>query len=396
VQPLLSERLGPADPSVAAANRSAIFHALQTTPACLGLNDDDVAWFDDGDYAELHQDDAADIRNRWLPWLAGTEAGQAKSGTSNPFGGDPERLWTLEEFIRKPSRDPQVIAAIEGLLNDATPCRIEEHYIGEVRLLAAMAAAAARSVAGRATPVRVTCVPPLRAADLLDLSETAGLPWPTSATPADRETFDAAVAAFALLRDRGLITEHAIEVMSPFDLQQIAARWASRRATDREAGGLQSTAEERPGVVEATSEDIAFYVRVLSGDDQQQRALALRELALRPTGDAAVREAVERLLADDTPCVLQIPYRFGELRLLAAGALAAERAAIGDRATLVVHTIRPLDADQLEQARQRAQIPLPKRSNAVEMQLAVFAALRSRGLLQETDVEFPPGRHQPV
>jgi hypothetical protein len=132
---------------------------------------------------------------------------------------------------------------------------------------------------------------------------------------------------------------------------------------------------------------------MLSGDDAHQQALALRELAQRPTGDIAVREAVERLLGDDTPCVLQIPYRFGELRLLAAAALAAERSASGVRTAVVLRTIRPLDADQLEQARQASGVGMPEGSNALVIQLQLFATLRNRGLLQQIDVEFPPGRH---
>ena len=67
--------------------------------------------------------------------------------------------------------------------------------------------------------------------------------------------------------------------------------------------------------------DVRALVDDLAGD-AQRRALTLRLLCSSPRSEPAVVAATVRALDDTEPCVLQIPWRFGEVRALAARALA--------------------------------------------------------------------------
>jgi hypothetical protein len=143
---------------------------------------------------------------------------------------------------------------------------------------------------------------------------------------------------------------------------------------------------------EATDEDVHFYLDTLAHGGRDDRAIALRNLARSPTGDSRVQPVLEKLLNDVTPCLLQIPYRFGELRLLAAQALVAERRAAGDDRPVRLRTIAPLTADELEQTREAAGTRAPSRSdNPIENQLDLYSVLRERGVLKEVDVELGTG-----
>lgn len=66
---LLENRISEGVPEVAAANRASIFAALSRAAASFGLQRNEVCWLDDGDYAGLYPDDAASIREHWLPQL---------------------------------------------------------------------------------------------------------------------------------------------------------------------------------------------------------------------------------------------------------------------------------------------------------------------------------------
>jgi hypothetical protein len=74
----------------------------------------------------------------------------------------------------------------------------------------------------------------------------------------------------------------------------------------------------------------------------------LKVLIEDPTGDERIRAAVEELLDDRTPCVVMIPIRYGEVRWLAAHALAAERRAAGlDPSVRLAGVTRPIDTGSL-------------------------------------------------
>ena len=142
-------------------------------------------------------------------------------------------------------------------------------------------------------------------------------------------------------------------------------------------------------VSEKTEADVQFYINVFSHGDREARSIALRNIVERPTGDERVAAAIQPLLEDTTPVLLQIPYMFGELRLLAAAALAAEHAARGNDGPVEIRCKAPMKTDQLEEKRLAAQLPAPGYTgNPIERQLALFALLRVHGVLPDVDFKL--------
>jgi hypothetical protein len=65
----------------------------------------------------------------------------------------------------------------------------------------------------------------------------------------------------------------------------------------------------------------------LRSEDPRERVAALRALLVAPDPTSEVAAAVDQLLEDRTIAILSIPYRFGEIRYLAAEVAASIRAA---------------------------------------------------------------------
>lgn len=123
------------------------------------------------------------------------------------------------------------------------------------------------------------------------------------------------------------------------------------------------------------------------GGDAEERAAMLKELAEFPTGDDGVRAAVERLLADDTPCIVSIPLAVGEVRWLAAHALAAERSRAGIAEPVRLEkAVRPLEDWRLAQMAAAAYGDAALHLLPTER----YAWLRRDGLLAASDREVAP------
>jgi len=73
--PLTSVRLAAhgglddGDASAAAESRATILPVLERVPGCLGLARGEFDWSNGGDYGPLYPQDAAEIRNVWVPRL---------------------------------------------------------------------------------------------------------------------------------------------------------------------------------------------------------------------------------------------------------------------------------------------------------------------------------------
>lgn len=74
-----------------------------------------------------------------------------------------------------------------------------------------------------------------------------------------------------------------------------------------------------------TDQDFTEFVEDMMNGDITLRASSVEALWKLPTGDKRFLPYLEELLHDKTPCVLGLPYIYGEIRWLAAHALAAER-----------------------------------------------------------------------
>lgn len=136
------------------------------------------------------------------------------------------------------------------------------------------------------------------------------------------------------------------------------------------------------------NEDFIDLVQHLTGSDISLRAIALEDLWQYPSGDKRVLPYVEVLLHDMTPCLLGIPFIFGEIRWLAAKALAAEREALGIRKPVrLCNVVRPIDMKEYTAARKAAQVELKP---GVEGVLENIAILRDMGCLPLVDLNLYP------
>ncbi|MFI9817836.1 hypothetical protein [Saccharothrix variisporea] len=136
-----------------------------------------------------------------------------------------------------------------------------------------------------------------------------------------------------------------------------------------------------------TDDELHEIVDMLNASDAHRRTTMLGVLAQDPSGDSRLLPAVEALLADDTPDLISIPMLFGEVRWLAAHALAAERRAAGVPTAVELPGVpEPLTSDELSNLVDRAGLP---RRGGVDGMLTSFAALRERGLLPVTDLRLP-------
>ena len=106
-----------------------------------------------------------------------------------------------------------------------------------------------------------------------------------------------------------------------------------------------------------TSEDFSEFVQDMIGDDVSLRADGLQVLWESPSADERVLPYLSRLLYDKSPCLLSIPYLFGEIRWLAAHALAAERAALGiQKPVCLPQVVKPLETGDIVRAEYAAGI----------------------------------------
>lgn len=85
----------------------------------------------------------------------------------------------------------------------------------------------------------------------------------------------------------------------------------------------------------------------LSSTDVSIRVDTLKSLSKEPAEDERVLPYLDNLLDDETLCVVMLPYRFGEVRWLAAKVLLAERAALGyNEPVYLNNVVRPIDVEE--------------------------------------------------
>jgi hypothetical protein len=118
--------------------------------------------------------------------------------------------------------------------------------------------------------------------------------------------------------------------------------------------------------------------------DPAARVNALKTVRDAPTGDPGIVATLEAMLDDRRIAALTIPYRFGEIRVLAGAALAAERASVGDpRPVRLEGCPALLGTDQLWTLAEAHGIDATGRSEP-----EVYAALREAGVLPLADLEL--------
>ena len=136
-----------------------------------------------------------------------------------------------------------------------------------------------------------------------------------------------------------------------------------------------------------TNEEFNGTIQHLTGPEIGLRVGALKDLWQYPSADPRVLPYLEERLNDKTPCILGYPYIFGEIRWLAAKALAAERAALGINQPVQVRVVRPAETRDIILAEYEAGI---SGRGGVEGLLESLALARDMGYMPMIDLELWP------
>lgn len=253
-----------------------------------------------------------------------------RGGLEDP---DPtERAAAAGLLVRQPTTDSQVRERLQRLLSDRSVVAFPvPGVLGELRLLAGLALAVAARVAGENDAVRLRAAPAV-------YDRWVALP--------EQDFVLRGHTAVRELLEEPTITEH-----------HQAARPAEAEDAWRE--DLIST-------------------------DPATRVNALKTVRDAPTGDPRVVATLEEMLDDRRIAALTIPYRFGEIRVLAGAALAAERASVGDPRPVRLANCPPLlGTDQLWNLAEGNGIDARGRPEP-----EVYADLREAGILPLDDLEL--------
>lgn len=130
--------------------------------------------------------------------------------------------------------------------------------------------------------------------------------------------------------------------------------------------------------------DFEETLQNLQSDDISLRAAVLKTLMISPIADRRIVPHLESLLTDKTPCLVSLPYMFGEMRWLAAQALAKEYQALGIAETVrLPGVVVPLSSQQLAKAEQDARL---HGRGGVDGRLEIFQKLNEMGKLPLYDL----------
>lgn len=121
-------------------------------------------------------------------------------------------------------------------------------------------------------------------------------------------------------------------------------------------------------------DDIAFWLGQLASSDARARVRCLRAIAEHPVADRSLLAACETLLDDREVCLVQIPYRFGQVRLVAAVAELRERLGI-DQGIVILEGFIPLTTDDVARLARATGVPM---QGAVDGTIATFRELIRR------------------
>jgi hypothetical protein len=134
--------------------------------------------------------------------------------------------------------------------------------------------------------------------------------------------------------------------------------------------------------------DIEFQelVEDLSNADVSIRVDTLKSLSKEPAEDERVLPYLDNLLEDEALCVVMLPYRFGEVRWLAAKVLVAERAALGHNEPVhLSNVVRPVDVEEFASLAKSAGVTS---RGGVDGVLEALAILREMQRLPLYDLEL--------
>jgi HEAT repeat protein len=127
-------------------------------------------------------------------------------------------------------------------------------------------------------------------------------------------------------------------------------------------------------------DNVEYLLKRLASEDPRVRANTLNGIAANPTADRRLLAIAERLLDDRTICILSLPYKFGEVRWIAADAVAAVRAALSiDTPVVVDDVFAPVSTEEASKLAADAGLPTPM--GGVEGVIQTLENLASMGRL---------------
>jgi len=137
-----------------------------------------------------------------------------------------------------------------------------------------------------------------------------------------------------------------------------------------------------------TEQELTEFVEDVNSERASNRASMLRALLNFRLADERVLPYLEQLIHDKSPCILGFPYMFGEVRWLAARALAKERAALGiNKPVRLRNVVKPIDTAGIMKAEDAANLD---GEGDVEGLLKSLGILRDMGYLPTYDLILRP------
>lgn len=137
-----------------------------------------------------------------------------------------------------------------------------------------------------------------------------------------------------------------------------------------------------------TSDDVDILdclVRLSS--DLETKCSTLIALKQYPVPDERIANEIETMLEDRFACLLQIPYKFGEFRWLAAHALATIRQALGQSERVTLSGVAtPVDLADLTALANKHGVSSPNGLSLLEASCFKFDELNKRHALPLCDV----------
>lgn len=137
------------------------------------------------------------------------------------------------------------------------------------------------------------------------------------------------------------------------------------------------------------ADNVTYWLGRLASPDPVHRVRALQGIAERPVADPRLLEAAESLLADREICLIQIPWRFGEVRGVALDAVAALRYVLHKFEPVVLEdAFFPMSIDQIGPKARAAGITSELQGH--EGVMDTLRQLRARGLLSTLKLTRDP------
>lgn len=138
----------------------------------------------------------------------------------------------------------------------------------------------------------------------------------------------------------------------------------------------------------STEEKLPDMLEYLNAEDSFDRGRALRYLTGIPDLRDEVLARIHELLEDRTVAIIRIPIRYGEVRILAAEALASVRAAQGDPNPVVLENVpRPLTAERMAPFKEGVDLQ-------VRGAIKVYEALRELDRLPTKTYRIDPAEYR--